>query len=216
MAHARARDAIYTAFQADVLALELERSGFSWIKAWSRAKDRPEYLHRPDLGRRLATECVSKLQPLSRSDKRLTVVIADGLSSLAPERHALPLLKLLKRQLVDWELDEIVLANQARVALADEIGWIRGAEAVVILIGERPGLTAVDSLGVYLTYKPHVGRSDAERNCISNIRPAGLSYEEAVHKLIYLLREAKVLGATGIHLKDDSHVVRQIAVDKWT
>lgn len=214
MAHAQARDAIYTAFQVDTLALELKESGFSSLQAWSRAADRQEYLHRPDLGRRLSSDCIDKLRPRSHSAKRLTVVIADGLSSHAPEKHALPLLKILKPQLPEWELDEIVLATQARVALGDEIGLIRGAEVVVILIGERPGLTAVDSLGAYLTYKPHIGRSDAERNCISNIRPAGLSYGEAAFKLMYLLREARILGATGIHLKDDSTVIRQTALDE--
>jgi ethanolamine ammonia-lyase small subunit len=214
MAHAQARDAIYTTFQSDTLALELTNAGFSSLPAWSRAKDRPEYLHRPDLGRRLSTDCISRLQPLSHSTKRLTIVIADGLSSLAPTKHALPLLKILEPQLTDWDLDEIVLAHQARVALGDEIGLIRGAEAVVIMIGERPGLISTDSLGAYLTYKPYVGRSDAERNCVSNIRTAGLSYEQAAYKLIYLLREARLLGATGVHLKDDSDVSRQMSLDE--
>jgi len=214
MAHAQARDAIYTAFQSDTLALALKSAGFSSLQAWSRAKDRSQYLHRPDLGRRLSTDCISKLQPLSHSAKRLTVVIADGLSSLAATKHALPLLKILKPQLRDWDLDEIILARQARVALGDEIGLIREAEAVVILIGERPGLVSIDSLGAYLTYKPYVGRSDAERNCISNIRTAGLSYEQAAYKLIYLLHEARLLGATGVHLKDDSDLTRQMALDE--
>lgn len=214
MAHARARDAIYTTFQTGTLALQLRQLGFSSLQAWSLAKDRQEYLHRPDLGRRLSPDCIDKLQPRSHSAKRLTIVIADGLSSHAPEKHALPLLEILEPQLAEWELDEIVVATQARVALGDEIGMIRGAEVVVILIGERPGLTAVDSLGAYLTYKPHSGRSDAERNCISNIRPEGLSYKEAAYKLIYLLREARILGATGIRLKDDSPVTRQTAIEK--
>jgi ethanolamine ammonia-lyase small subunit len=206
MAHARARDVIYAPFQSEVLAQELQDAGFRSRRAWSQAKDRIEYLHRPDLGRRLSIQCIGDLQPSSNSSKRLTVVIADGLSSLAPKEHSLALLKILRPQLVEWDLDEIVLATQARVALGDEIGAIRGAEAVVILIGERPGLTAVDSLGAYLTYEPYVGRSDAERNCVSNIRPAGLSYEQAAYKLIYLLREARTLGGTGVKLKDDSTV----------
>ena len=161
MAHAQARDAIYTTFQSDTLALELKSAGFSSLQAWSRAKDRPQYLHRPDLGRRLSTDCINKLQPQSHSAKRLTIVIADGLSSLAPTKHALPLLRILRPQLLEWDLDEIILARQARVALGDEVGLIRGAEAVVILIGERPGLISTDSLGAYLTYKPYVGCSDA-------------------------------------------------------
>lgn len=206
MAHARARDVIYAPFQPEALAQELKDAGFGSLRAWSQAKDRTEYLHRPDLGRKLSSQCIAGLQPPSSSSRRLTIVIADGLSSLAPKEHSLALLKILRPQLVEWELDKIVLATQARVALGDEIGAIRGAEAVVILIGERPGLTAVDSLGAYLTYEPYVGRSDAERNCISNIRPAALSYEQAAYKLIYLLREARVLGGTGVRLKDDSTV----------
>lgn len=204
MAHAHARDVIYAPLQTDVLAHELERSGFSTRYAWSQAKDRTEYLHRPDLGRRLAPACMEGLRSQSNSTRRVSIVIADGLSSLAPAQHAIPLLRVLSPQLSDWELDDIVLATQARVALGDEIGSLRGAEAVVILIGERPGLNATDSLGAYLTYKPYIGRTDAERNCISNIRPAGLSYEHAAYKLIYLLHEARALGETGVQLKDNS------------
>ncbi|GGG72140.1 ethanolamine ammonia-lyase subunit EutC [Edaphobacter dinghuensis] len=214
MAHARAKDVIYAPFQADVLTLELTDAGFLSRKVWSQARNRTEYLHRPDLGRRLAAECIENLHPLSHSARRLTIVIADGLSSLAAKEHSLVLLKILQPQLVEWELDEIMLATQARVALGDEIGAIRGAEAVVILIGERPGLTAVDSLGAYLTYKPYVGRSDAERNCISNIRLSGLSYEEAAFRLVYLLREARALGNTGVRLKDDSTFAQSKVVDQ--
>lgn len=210
MAHARTRCAIYTPFQADIMALELKNAGFASLQVRSQAKNRTEYIHRPDLGRRLAPDCLRELQPQLYSAKRLSIVVADGLSSLAPTMHALPLLKILKPQLIEWDLDDIVLATQARVALGDEIGSIRGANVVVILIGERPGLTATDSLGAYLTYKPHIGCSDAERNCVSNIRPMGLSYEQAAYRLVYLLREARVLGATGIRLKDDSVATRRI------
>lgn len=204
MAHARARDAVYAPFETEPLARELDRIGLGARHVWSRAKDRPEYLHRPDLGSRLSPACVSDLQPKADSARRLSIVIADGLSSLAPAQHAVPLLKVLIPQLTEWDLDDIVIATQARVALGDEIGSLRGAEAVVMLIGERPGLNSADSLGVYLTYKPHIGRSDAERNCISNIRPAGLSYNQAAYKLAYLLHEARALGCTGVQLKDDS------------
>lgn len=204
MAHARARDAVYAPFEAEQLARELDAVGLAARHVWSRARDRSEYLHRPDLGRRLSPVCVTDLQPKSNSARRLSVVIADGLSSLAPAQHAVPLLRVLIPQLTEWDLDDIVIATQARVALGDEIGSLRGAEAVVMLIGERPGLNAADSLGAYLTYQPYVGRSDAERNCISNIRPAGLSYEHAAFKLVYLLHEARALGCTGVQLKDDS------------
>lgn len=214
MAHAQARDAVHASFQTDELAQRLEDAGFRIRHAWSQAKDRAEYLHRPDLGRRLSLDCIEGLQPLTHSTRRLSFVIADGLSSLAPAQHALPLLMALMPQLAAWDVDDIVLATQARVALGDEIGALRDAEAVVMLIGERPGLKTADSLGAYLTYEPHIGRLDAERNCISNVRPGGLSYERAAYKLIYLLRAARALGGTGIQLKDDSDDARQDRLDK--
>lgn len=207
MDHALARDVIYTPLDTDKLALELEESGFRTKRAMSRAKDRAEYLHRPDLGRRLDASCVDGLRERTSPARRLSVVVADGLSSLAPAQHAQPLLRELCPRLEEWELDEVVLATQARVALGDEIGRLRGAEAVAVLIGERPGLNASDSLGAYLTYRPFVGRTDAERNCVSNIRPAGLSYGEAAYKLAYLLQEARALGGTGVRLKDASDEV---------
>lgn len=202
--HALARDVIYTPLETDKLLQELERSGFRANRVWSQAKDRLEYLRRPDLGRRLDAACVNGLCARSPAAKRLTVVVADGLSSLAPMRHAAPLLRELRPRLDEWELDDVVIATQARVALGDEIGSLRGAEAVAVLIGERPGLNAADSLGAYLTYGPFIGRTDAERNCISNIRSAGFSYEHAAYKLVYLLSEARLLGATGVRLKDAS------------
>lgn len=204
MDHAHARSVISTPLETGPLTREFEKHGFHVLHAWSRSKDREEYLHRPDFGRRLDPACIEDLHPQSSAERRLTVVVADGLSSLAPTQHALPLLLILRPQLPEWDLDDIVLATQARVALGDEIGELRGAEAMVMLIGERPGLNAADGLGAYLTYRPCMGRTDAERNCISNIRPTGLSYEQAAHKLAYLLRKARHLGSTGIHLKDDS------------
>lgn len=204
MDHAQARDVIYTPLDADKLATELAQNGFRTRRAWSQATDRVEYLHRPDLGRRLNAECIEGLRESAPTLRRLSVVVADGLSSLAPAQHALPLLLALKTRLSDWELDDVVIATQARVALGDEIGSLRRAEAVAVLIGERPGLNAADSLGVYLTYSPMVGRTDADRNCISNVRPAGLSYAQAAHKLAYLLNGARALGGTGVRLKDAS------------
>jgi len=209
MAHARARDAVHTPMQIDKLAMEFTDRGFSSRIVWSQARDRTEYLRRPDLGRRLSPDCLADMQVPSSSPRSLCFVVADGLSSLAPMQHALPLLKVLRPHLSNWDLDVIVLATQARVALGDEIGFLRGAEAVVVLIGERPGLNASDSLGAYLTYRPQIGRVDAERNCISNIRPEGLSYERAAFKLLYLLRGARALGKTGVALKDESEVSSQ-------
>lgn len=219
MDHAQARDVIYTPLDTDKLAQQLEQRGFCTRRAWSQAADRVEYLHRPDLGRRLDAACIVGLRETASASTRLSVVVADGLSSLAPAQHALPLLGELKARLGDWELDDIVIATQARVALGDEIGSLRRAEAVAVLIGERPGLNAADSLGVYLTYAPAAGRTDADRNCISNIRPAGLSYAQAAHKLAYLLHEARALGSTGVRLKDasddDLDGAREIAPSPW-
>lgn len=219
MDHALARDVIYTPLDSGELARELERSGFRTQRAWSQARDRMEYLHRPDLGRRLDAACVEGLRERAPVTRRLSVILADGLSSIAPAQHALPLLYELKLRLEDWELDDVVIATQARVALGDEIGSLRRAEAVAVLIGERPGLNAADSLGAYLTYGPFVGRTDADRNCVSNIRPAGLSYAQAAYKLAYLLNEARVLGGTGVRLKDasdeNSGVARESLSSLW-
>ncbi len=205
MAHARARDAVHLVLDADRMAAALEAEGFATLRASSRARDRAEYLKRPDLGRRLdADDCA----PLSVSGpgprNRLTVVVADGLSAPATMAHAVPMLVALRARLSAWELDAVVIATQARVALADEIGELRGAEATVILLGERPGLSSPDSLGIYMTYAPKRGRSDAERNCISNVRAAGLSYAEAAYKLHYLLEQARLGGRSGITVKDSS------------
>jgi ethanolamine ammonia-lyase small subunit len=203
LAHARARDAVHARFDASALAGELRRVGFGEaIIVASQARDRMEYLLRPDLGRVLDAESLERLRK-SRCD--LALVIADGLSAVAPARHAVPLLRKLWMVLGStWTNVTAVVANHARVALGDEIGELLGAEAVVVLIGERPGLTSPDSLGVYLTWAPRVGRTDAERNCISNVRPEGLPYPEAAQRLAYLLNEARRLQLSGIVLKDDS------------
>jgi ethanolamine ammonia-lyase small subunit len=205
MDHAMARDAIHTALDVDALERELQEAGFETLRAWSRARDRREYLRRPDLGRLLDPSCVASVTPEGEvAEGRLTVVIGDGLSSLAPATHARPLLQHLRDGLVGWTLDRVMVATQARVALGDEVGVLRGAEAVIMLLGERPGLKSPDSLGAYLTYRPRVGTADAGRNCISNIRPEGLSYEQAAFKLLHLLDGARAKGASGVALKDSS------------
>jgi ethanolamine ammonia-lyase small subunit len=147
-------------------------------------------------------ECGEALRVRDKVDRRLTVVVADGLSAVAAEHHALPLLIELRDRVTDWSLDAVIVATQARVALADEIGELRKSEAVAILIGERPGLSSPDSLGTYMTYAPRSGRTDAERNCISNIRPGGLSYAEAAYRLNYLLEQARLQGESGLAVKD--------------
>lgn len=211
LAHARARDAVHAGFDASALADELRRGGFGEaVVVASQARDRVEYLLRPDFGRALDEESRVKLRESHRSGCSLAVVIADGLSAVAPARHAVALLQELRMALgSNWRNVTSVVANHARVALGDEIGELLGAEAVVVLIGERPGLSSPDSLGVYLTWAPRVGRTDAERNCISNVRPEGLPYAEAAQRLAYLLNEARRLQLSGIALKDDSEATAQ-------
>jgi ethanolamine ammonia-lyase small subunit len=200
--HAQARDAIHAALDVDRLEGELRRTGFGVIRAWSMVRDRREYLCRPDLGRSLAPECVADLRTEEQRPGLLSVVVADGLASMAAERNAVSLLRYLREGLEGWTLDSVVIATQARVALGDVNGELRGAEAVLMLLGERPGLTSPDSLGAYLTYEPKVGRTDAERNCISNIRMAGFSPEVAASRILHLLKGARELKKTGVALKD--------------
>jgi ethanolamine ammonia-lyase small subunit len=196
--HARARDAVYA--ELDVRSLPEPH-----VVVRSAARDRNVYLRRPDLGRVLSAESRDELQP---GDYDAAIVVADGLSALAANRHAAPLLEalmpLLAAEMAEaWRMAPLTVALQARVALGDEIGARLGARQVVMLIGERPGLTAPDSLGIYLTYDPRNGRTDAERNCISNVRPEGLSYTLAARKLHFLMREARVRKLTGVALKEN-------------
>jgi ethanolamine ammonia-lyase small subunit len=206
LAHARARDAVRATFDAEALTRELWDAGLGEAAiVASRARDRMEYLLRPDLGRTLSAERREQLRKLRRDGCDLAVVIADGLSAVAPARHATPLLREIVIALgSNWTNVTTVVAKHARVALGDEIGEILSAEAVVVLIGERPGLSSPDSLGVYLTWAPRAGRTDAERNCISNVRPEGLAYQEAATRLAYLVCEARRLKLSGVGLKDNS------------
>lgn len=208
LAHALARDAVAAPFDSGALAAELREAGFDALNVRSAAPDRRGYLLRPDLGRRLAAESRERLAEVAASwgGADAVFVAADGLSALAVQRHALPLLRLVVPPLRGdgWTLAPVVVAELSRVALGDEIGFRLGAKLVAMLIGERPGLTSPDSLGVYLTYDPRPGRKDADRNCISNIRPEGLSYEAAAHKLRFLMGEARRRRLTGIELKDDA------------
>jgi ethanolamine ammonia-lyase small subunit len=202
--HARARDAVHRPLDIVALQHELEREDFRTLHVRSKAPDRQTYLVRPDLGRRLHEDSRHQLEN-EPGAPRLAVVVADGLSSIAVQQHAIPVLKLLRKEYsADWSLIPIAVAEQARVALGDDIGEALKAELVVVMIGERPGLTSPDSLGLYITFRPHVGCMDSERNCISNIRPEGLPYVQAAHKLAYLMREGMRLGLTGVGLKDDS------------
>lgn len=205
MAHAQARDAVHAPFDADDVAGRLAQLGPEVIRVDSAAGSREAYLRRPDLGRRLSSESRQTLMA-RRGDFDLGIVVADGLSSTAIHLNAVPcvaaLLPLLARQ--GLRLAPIVVGREARVALGDEIGEALGARAVAVLIGERPGLSSPDSLGAYLTFAPRADLTDANRNCISNIRPDGLAYEHAAFKLSWLIAEAFRRSLTGIGLKDES------------
>ena len=201
--HARARDAVYDVMDGSGLEAALGGLGFSVIAAASAAVDRRSFLSRPDLGRQLAPASTAALQAL-KGDLDLVFVIADGLSARAVNHHAAPLLAALRPLLpADWQIGPVVLVSQGRVAVGDAIGAALGAKLVALLIGERPGLSSPDSLGVYLTWNPVIGRTDAERNCISNIRPEGLSSSEAAHRMAYLLTESRRRQISGVALKDD-------------
>ncbi|MFK8250962.1 ethanolamine ammonia-lyase subunit EutC [Ancylobacter terrae] len=209
LAHAQARDAVHTPFDAAAVEAGIAGLGLPTLTVASAAPARDAYLRRPDLGRKLSEESRAALATGGHPPVDLAIVVADGLSSTAVHRQAVPFLAAFQRWIGEagWSLAPVVVASQARVALGDEVGSLLRARAVVVLIGERPGLSSPDSLGVYLTFAPKVGRSDAERNCISNVREEGLSHELAAFKLAWLLREALVRQLTGVSLKDESDLL---------
>ncbi|MCA8002227.1 ethanolamine ammonia-lyase subunit EutC [Burkholderia metallica] len=210
LSHAQARDAVHQPLDADALRRELHAAGFATLGVQSAAPDRQHYLRRPDLGRKLSDEGRVLLaaygDTVSGDGPDVVFVVGDGLSAFAAAKQALPLLQAVRPRLDadGWQIGPVVVATQARVALGDEIGELLRAKVVAMLIGERPGLSSPDSLGVYLTWAPKVGCHDALRNCISNVRPEGLPYAAAAHKLHYLMTHARRLGLTGVGLKDDS------------
>jgi ethanolamine ammonia-lyase small subunit len=204
--HARARDAVHAAFDAQALIAAFGGLGLEAFELRSRAGSRGDYLRRPDLGRRLDQASQELLATKSGGASQLVLVIGDGLSPTAVHAHAVELVRSLVPQLAKNQIRiaDVAVASGARVALGDEIGAILGARMVVMLIGERPGLSAPDSLGAYLTFAPRIGLTDAERNCVSNIHGAGLSYDEAATKIVWLVREGLARGLTGVALKDES------------
>ena len=206
MAHAQARDAVTTPIDWKPLADDLASLGLETVRIASAAPDRDTYLRRPDLGRRLSAQSRQHLAELGSPRPDLLIVIADGLSSTAVTANAAKLvtelLPLFRRS--GWSIGPVLLASQARVALGDDAAEILNARAVLVLVGERPGLSSPDSLGAYLTLDPRVGRKDGERNCVSNIRAGGLSAAEAAFKIHWLLHEAYKRGLTGVALKDES------------
>jgi len=210
-AHAQARDAVHLPFDGEALAAKVQTRGRECLNLHSAAPDRHTYLQRPDLGRRLDEASVAILKEHAQANPAgydLAVVIADGLSALAVERHSVPMLQRIDELAAaeGWSLAPVTLISQGRVAVADEVAELLKARMVVMLIGERPGLSSPDSLGLYFTYEPRVGLTDAARNCISNVRLEGMSYGMAAHKLLYLLREACVRGLSGVSLKDEALV----------
>jgi ethanolamine ammonia-lyase small subunit len=203
--HARARDAVHAAFDAKVLIARLADLGITATEVHSRAGNRRDYLRRPDLGRRLDEASADRLAATGGRGK-LAIVIGDGLSPSAVHAHAVELMRHLLPRLAASQIapGPVAIATGARVALGDEIGAIVKADMVVMLIGERPGLSAPDSLGAYLTFAPAIGRTDADRNCVSNIHREGLTYDEAAFKVAWLVREGLRRQVTGVALKDES------------
>lgn len=213
LAHARARDAVHEPLDTASLAQALQgvwptRSPVPLLH--SAAANRHVYLQRPDLGRRLdapsRTVLASHRGAAATAHVDLSIVIADGLSARAVAENAVPLLAALLGQLAaqHWALAPPMIVEQGRVAVGDEVGELLGAKMVVVLIGERPGLSAPDSMGIYLTWAPRVGLTDESRNCISNVRPAGLRHEDAAARLHHLLVQARSRQLSGVGLKDET------------
>lgn len=214
LAHARARDAVHQVLDVPRLLQDLETAQVgradTCLVLDSAAGDRLQYLQHPDKGRRLDDVSRGRLKALPQPpDGRrcdIAFVIADGLSALAITQHAVPLLAAVMRLIAaeKWVLAPLTIVRQGRVAVGDEVGELLGARLVVLLIGERPGLSSPHSLGLYLTWMPRVGLTDERRNCISNVHPAGLSHEDAAAKLFYLVSEMRWRQLSGVQLKDDS------------
>ena len=208
--HARARDAVVKDLDLEAVRTSLGKYALPIVEVTTQARDRNEYLRRPDLGRRLSRESGELLQR-SRGDHDISLIAADGLSSQAIETNLVPFLDVLLPQLGAgrYLLAPFCLVQQGRVAVGDEIGSMVNAKMTVVMIGERPGLSSPDSMGIYITYGPAPGLTDERRNCISNVRAAGLSYSAAAFKLLYIIREAIRLKLSGVQLKD-SEDIRQV------
>jgi len=211
LCHAHARDAVFSLLNIDELVTSLQQFQLPVIIVNSKAKDRIVYLQRPDHGRKPDDESRDKLKNEKENGFNVVIVIADGLSATAINKHAVPVLErlisLLKRS--GLSIAPLIVAQQARVAIADEIGSILNSTLSLILIGERPGLSSPDSLGAYITYQPLPGLTDESRNCVSNIRPEGLTYDAAAEKIAKLINASLQLKLSGILLKDDLQQLHQ-------
>ncbi|XUO83028.1 ethanolamine ammonia-lyase subunit EutC [Halomonas sp. KM007] len=207
-AHARARDAVHIPLDTQALLRELDDSGLATLHLQSQAHDRITYLQRPDKGRRLNGDSAAclKQQRDAHPAAEAAIVIADGLSSTAVQRHAAKLAALIDQGLASQGLTRhpVCLVEQGRVAVGDEVGELLESRLVILLVGERPGLSSPDSLGIYYTYQPQVGLTDAARNCISNVRPAGIPPADACERLMWLVRESLKRQLSGVALKDES------------
>ena len=202
-ARAQARDAVHQSIDAAEIIEDLSKLGLNGLTVRSQAVDRKTYIMRPDAGRLLDEESRTSIRALDCRQQTI-VVLADGLSAAAVRQHGAPLLaQLLCYGCIPYEAP-VIIAQQARVALGDEIGALMSAAAVIVLIGERPGLSTAESMGAYLTWAPRVGRRDSERNCVSNIDGDGLTYSAAAAKIALLLRNASLLGKSGVELHDES------------
>jgi ethanolamine ammonia-lyase small subunit len=214
LAHARARNAVHHELNIPALQEALKSRGHEVALLESGAASRPVYLQRPDKGRRLSADSRAHLRarPAPAQPYDVVFVIGDGLSALAIEENATAFVDVMLPVLAKggWNVAPVVIVKGARVAVGDEVGELLGAGMVVVLIGERPGLSSPDSMGIYMTLKPRTGLTDESRNCISNVRPEGLSYEHAAHKLNYLMSEARRRSISGVHLKDEAEALSQI------
>ena len=213
LAHARARKAVHHELDIEALRAELQAQGLEVVVTHSAADCRPVYLQRPDKGRMLDEASRQAVAALPKPSEPYDVafVIGDGLSALAIEQNAAPFLAATIPALRSggWRMAPIVVVKEARVAVGDEVGELLGASMVVVLIGERPGLSSPDSLGIYMTLNPRSGLTDEARNCISNVRKEGLSYAVAAHKLLFLMNEARRRQISGVHLKDEAESMPQ-------
>ncbi len=203
MAHAMARDAVQSEVDVHFLSEKLLELGLNIQQAKSHATDRLDYIRHPQKGKLLHEESRAKLEGLQIKKIDLCIIFADGLSADAVNIHAIPFLKLLLRELTFWSIAPVILVKQGRVGISDPIGEALQARISLILLGERPGLSAPTSLGAYITYMPQSGNTDEKRNCVSNIQPAGLSYGQATAKISYLLHEMRSQQLSGIRLKDN-------------
>ena len=206
LAHAQARDAVHVPWNIEAFAGQVRNLGEEALILDTAVGSRDEYLRRPDLGRILSEASRARLKNLRPGAADVALILTNGLSSTAVARHGIPLLQAIRKayRTRSFRLAPVMLVSNGRVALSDDIGSALAARVAVIIVGERPGLSAADSLGIYLTFAPQPGTTDAARNCISSIRPPeGLGYEAAAAKLLFLTEEAIRRGLSGVALKDN-------------